>query len=56
MTKKTSVKSKSGKKKAAGLMRTVKKGVQSGIHAVGDLVKKVTPDALLPQSVKTRRT
>ena len=46
---------KKGKKRATGLMQTVKKGVQSGISTVGDLVIKVTPDVLLPKSVKAKK-
>lgn len=46
---------KSGKKKAAGLMQTVKHSVQVGIESVSDLVKKVTPGALMPKTAKTKR-
>ena len=53
--KKTSVKPKTTKKKPAGVIQTVKQGVQTGIGAVGDLVKKVTPDVLLPKSAKSKR-
>jgi len=53
--RKISTKSKAGKKKAAGLMQSVKEGMQTGIEAVTDLVKKVTPDSLLPKPSKARR-
>jgi hypothetical protein len=46
---------KTGKKNVSGLMRSVKEGVQTGLHAVTDLVKKVTPDALLPRAAKPKR-
>lgn len=43
------------KKKSAPLLQSVKESVQTGLHAVTDLVKKVTPDALLPHPAKARR-
>lgn len=46
---------KAAKKNSSGLIQSVKDGVQTGLHAVTDLVKKVTPDALLPRSAKTKR-
>ena len=53
--RKSSTKSKAGKRKAPGLMQSVKDGMQTGIDAVTDLVKKVTPDSLLPKPSKARR-
>jgi len=53
--RKVSTAATKGKKKATGLIQTVKAGVQSGIETVGDLVKKVTPDVLLPKRSKSRR-
>jgi len=55
VVKKASRKVPAGKKKGAGILETVKQGVQSGIEAVGDLVKKVTPDSLLQKPVKSKR-
>ena len=54
-TRKPVSRSKAKKKNASGLMRSVKEGVQTGLHAVTDLVKKVTPDALLPRTAKPKR-
>ena len=42
-------------KKADGIMDTVKDSVASGLKTVGDFVKQVTPDALLPKSAKAKR-
>ena len=53
---KVSATAKTGKKKAGGLMQSVKHGVQAGIESVGDLVKKVAPAALLPKSAKPKRS
>jgi hypothetical protein len=53
--KKVPAKAKAGRKQAEGLLETVKHGVQTGIDAVGDFVKKATPDALRPKSAKGRR-
>jgi hypothetical protein len=53
--KKVSANTAKGKKKAAGLIQTVKQGVHTGIEKIGDLIKKVTPDALLPKSAKSKR-
>lgn len=53
--RKASAKIGTAKTKSTGLMQTVKKGVQAGIVSVSDLVKKVTPDALLPKSAKSKR-
>lgn len=52
---KAPAKSPAQKKKPATLMQSVKAGVQAGLGSVGDLVKKVTPDALLPKSAKAKR-
>ncbi len=54
-TKKPTAKARTTKKRSPGLMQSVKKGVQAGIDSMGDLVKKVTPDALLPKSAKAKR-
>lgn len=54
-TKKAAPKARTGKKKTEGVIQTVKEGVQTGIQAVGDLVKKVTPNALLTKSAKSKR-
>jgi len=54
-TRKPVSRSKAKKKNVSGLMRSVKEGVQTGLHAVTDLVKKVTPDALLPRTAKPKR-
>ena len=42
-------------KKADGIMDSVKDSVASGLKSVGDFVKQVTPDALLPKSAKAKR-
>ena len=42
-------------KKADGIMNTVTGGVASGLKSVGKFVKKITPDALLPKSPKSKR-
>ena len=42
-------------KKADGIIDTVKDSVASGLKTVGDFVKQVTPDALLPKSAKAKR-
>jgi len=42
-------------KATAGFVDHLKENVQSGIDAVGRMVKKVTPDALLPKSAKSGR-
>lgn len=52
---KSASRAKAGKKNVSGLMRSVKEGVQTGLHAVTDLVKKVTPDSLLPRAAKPKR-
>ena len=54
-TKKAAPRAKAGKKNSSGLMQSVKDGVQTGLHAVTDLVIKVTPDALLPRSAKAKK-
>jgi hypothetical protein len=48
-------KAKTVKKKTEGFIQTVKDTVQDGIESAGKLVKKITPDALLPKSGKTKR-
>lgn len=53
--KKVPAKTAATKRKSPSLMQSVQKGVRSGIESVGDLVKKVTPDALLPKSAKSKR-
>ena len=53
--KKNSAKAKTGKKKAAGLMQSVKAGMQTGIDAVTGLVKRVAPDSLVSKPTKRRR-
>jgi len=42
-------------KQAQGMIESVKKGVQTGIDAVGELVKKITPDALKSKPPKAGR-
>ena len=54
-TKKPASRAKTAKKSGSGLIQSVKEGVQTGLHAVTDLVKKVTPDSLLPRSAKARK-
>ncbi|HSI14587.1 MAG TPA: hypothetical protein VK961_21225 [Chthoniobacter sp.] len=54
-TKKAAPRTKAAKKNSSGLMQSVKDGVQTGLHAVTDLVIKVTPDALLPRSAKAKK-
>jgi hypothetical protein len=53
--KRASATPKSAKQKTSGLLDSVKHGVQSGLEAVGDLVKKITPAALQPGSARTKR-
>lgn len=53
--KKATPRAKAVRKNSSGLIQSVKDGVQTGLHAVTDLVKKVTPDALLPRSAKTKK-
>jgi hypothetical protein len=43
------------KKNATGFIQSVKDGVHSAMETAGDLVKRVTPDALLPDSAKAKR-
>lgn len=50
VAKKAAPRTKAGKKKSTPLLQSVKEGVQTGLHAVTDLVKKVTPEVLLPHS------
>jgi len=42
-------------KATTGFVDHLKQNVKSGIDAVGRMVKKVTPDALLPKSAKSGR-
>ena len=55
LVRKVSAKAKAGKKKATGFIQSVKDGVHSAMESAGDFVKKVTPDALLPDSAKSKR-
>jgi len=43
------------RKNPEGLIDAMKKGLQTGIDAVGDLVKKITPEALKPKAKKLKR-
>ena len=52
--KKVAVKAKTQKKKAVGFVQNVKDGIHTGMEAVGDLLKKITPDALLPNAAKSK--
>ena len=52
--KKAAPKARKQKKKAVGFLASVKEGVQTGIETMGGLVKKVTPNTLLPKSAKSR--
>ena len=44
------------KKKSGGFLQTMKDGVRSGIESVTHLIETVTPDALLPKSMKSKRS
>ena len=44
------------KKKTGGFLQTMKDGVRSGIESVTHLIETVTPDALLPKSMKSKRS
>ena len=55
IAKKVAAKAKAGRKEATGFIQHVKDGVHAAMESVGDFVKKVTPDALLPDSAKSKR-
>ena len=52
--RKVSAKAKTQKKKAAGFIQNVKDGIHTGMEAVGEMLKKITPDAMLPDSAKSK--
>ena len=54
--KTTAAKTTAVKKKTGGFLQTMKDGVRSGIESVTHLIETVTPDALLPKSMKSKRS
>ena len=52
--KKVSAKAKTQGKKPVGFMQNVKDSIHTGMEAMGELIKKITPDALLPDSAKSK--
>ncbi len=52
--KKVAVKAKTEKKNAVGFIQNVKDQLHSGMEAVAEVFKKITPDALLPKSAKSK--
>ncbi len=55
-TKKVSAKAKVHGKKPAGFVQNIKESIHTGIEAVGAFFQKITPDALLPDSAKSKGT
>lgn len=53
--RKVAAKAKTIKKETQGVFESVKKGMQTGMDAVGDLMKRITPDALKSKPAKPRR-
>lgn len=41
-------------KKAGGFIQNVKDSIHTGMEAMGEVLKKITPDALLPDSAKSK--
>lgn len=41
-------------KKTGGFIQNVKDSIHTGMEAMGDVLKKITPNALLPDSAKSK--